>query len=58
MHKRPKDPVELAALVEKIAAGDLPNDKDEILNPPLTSVIRALQVSGSHFISLSSKRED
>ena len=34
MHKRPKDPVELAALVGRIATGELPNDKDEILNQP------------------------
>ena len=31
---RPRDPAQLAALVGKMATGELPNDKDEILNPP------------------------
>lgn len=31
---RPRDPAQLAALVGKMATGVLPNDKDEILNPP------------------------
>ena len=34
MHKRPRDGNQLAKLVVDIATGDLPNDKDEILNPP------------------------
>ena len=32
--KRPRDPAQLAHLVGQIATGELPNDKDEILDPP------------------------
>ena len=32
--KRPRDPAQLAHMVGQIATGELPNDKDEILNPP------------------------
>ena len=32
--KRPRDPAELADLVGRMATGEIPNDKDEILNPP------------------------
>lgn len=40
--KRPKAPAELAHVIGQIATGGLPNDKDEILNPPpLTSKQRA-----------------
>ena len=31
---RPRDPAQLAHMVGQIATGELPNDKDEILNPP------------------------
>ena len=34
MHKRPRDGNQLAKLVVDIATGEVPNDKDEILNPP------------------------
>lgn len=34
MHDRPKDPAQLADLIGRIAVGELPNDKAEILNPP------------------------
>ena len=34
MHKRPRDGNQLAKLVVDIATGQVPNDKDEILNPP------------------------
>ena len=32
--KRPRDPNQLAKLVVDMATGAVPNDKDEILNPP------------------------
>ena len=31
---RPRDPAELAHTVGQIATGEIPNDKDEILDPP------------------------
>ena len=34
MHNRPRDGNQLAKLVVDIATGAVPNDKDEILNPP------------------------
>ena len=34
MHYRPKDPAELANFLGQMATGEIPNDKDEILNPP------------------------
>ncbi len=37
IHRRPKDPAERATLIGRIATGELPNDKDEILNPPRPS---------------------
>ena len=38
MAKRPRDPAQLANMIGQIAIGELPNDKDEILNPPEPSV--------------------
>ena len=34
MTKRPRDPAQLANVIGQIATGEIPNDKDEILNPP------------------------
>ena len=34
MTERPRDPAELANVIGQIATGELPNDKDEILDPP------------------------
>ena len=34
MPKRPRDGNQLAKLVVDMATGQVPNDKDEILNPP------------------------
>ena len=42
MHDRPRDPAQLAHFVGQIATGELPNDKDEVLDPPeLTAKQRA-----------------
>lgn len=32
--KRPRDPAQLAKLMVDMTTGQVPNDKDEILNPP------------------------
>ncbi|MDD9986510.1 MAG: hypothetical protein OXQ31_09580 [Spirochaetaceae bacterium] len=32
--KRPRDPAQLAKLIVDIGTGEVPNDKDDILNPP------------------------
>ena len=34
MHDRPRDPAQLAHVIGQIATSELPNDKDEVLDPP------------------------
>ena len=38
MHDRPRDPTQLAHVVGQIVTGELPNDKDDILDPPEPSI--------------------
>ena len=52
--KRPRDPAQLAHLVGQMATGEIPNDKDEILNQQEPSV--KVKAAEARAASLSAER--